>query len=122
MKNSVSEEGQTAVLMAAYNRANEIRDLLLLKGAELNLHEAAAVGQTARLEEILGASPELVNSHSFDGFTPLGLAAHFGHEEAAAFLLDSGADPNLKGMDGKLNNTALHAAIAGIGIFPTTKG
>ncbi|WP_199617707.1 ankyrin repeat domain-containing protein [Paenibacillus alkalitolerans] len=113
LKDAKSEEGQTAVLMAAYYRANEIKELLLQKGAELNLYEAAAVGNTARIKEIVSEAPKLINSHSFDGYTPLGLAAHFGHEEAAAYLLDRGADINLKGKDGKLNNTALHASIAG---------
>ncbi|WP_144939727.1 ankyrin repeat domain-containing protein [Paenibacillus sp. 32O-W] len=112
LKDAKTEEGQTAILMSAYYRANEIRELLLQRGAELSLYEAAAVGNTSRIRELVSASPELVNSHSFDGYTPLGLAAHFGNEEAAAYLLDNGADPNLKGKDGKLDNTPLHAAIA----------
>lgn len=113
LKDAKSDDGQTAVLMAAYYRANEIKELLLQKGAELNLYEAATVGNTALIKEILSEAPKLINSHSFDGYTPLGLAAHFGQEEAATYLLDSGADINLKGKDGKLNNTALHASIAG---------
>jgi len=113
LKDAKYEDGQTAVLMAAYFRANEIKELLLQKGAELNLHEAATVGNTARIKEILNDAPTLINSHSFDGYTPLGLAAHFGQEEAANYLLACGADINLKGKDGKLNNTALHASIAG---------
>ncbi|WP_135550396.1 ankyrin repeat domain-containing protein [Paenibacillus cymbidii] len=113
LKNAAAEDGQTAVLLAAYTRANEIKDLLLQKGAELNLYEAATVGSTARIRELISESPDLVNSYSYDGFTPLGLAAHFGHEEAALFLLGNGADPNRKGRDGNLDNTPLHAAIAG---------
>ncbi|XEC97363.1 ankyrin repeat domain-containing protein [Paenibacillus tarimensis] len=113
LKNAKSEEGQTAVLMAAYFRANEIKELLLEKGARLGPYEAAAVGNTARLHEIVSEAPNIVNSHSFDGYTPLGLAAHFGHEEAVRILLEHGADINLRGKDGKLNNTPLHASIAG---------
>lgn len=113
LKNAKSEDGQTAILMAAYYRANEIKQLLLQQGAELNLYEAAAVGNTVRVREIAEVSPQLINSCSFDGYTPLGLAAHFGNEETAVYLLQAGADPNLKGTDGKLNNTPLHAAIAG---------
>jgi ankyrin repeat protein len=113
LKDAKSEDGQTAVLMAAYYRANEIKELLLQKGADLNFYEAATVGNTARIKEVLSEAPKLINSHNFDGYTSLGLAAHFGHEEAATYLLDNGADINLKGKDGKLNNTALHASIAG---------
>ncbi|WP_238187011.1 ankyrin repeat domain-containing protein [Paenibacillus sp. L3-i20] len=94
-----SEDDQTALLLAAYYHTHEVKELLLAKGANLNLYEAAAVGNTARIQEILRETPNLINSHSFDGYTPLGLAAHFGHEEAAAYLLDNGTDINLKGRD-----------------------
>ncbi|CAG7635923.1 ankyrin repeat domain-containing protein [Paenibacillus allorhizosphaerae] len=113
LKNAASEDGQTAVLTAAYYRANEIKELLLRSGAELNVFEAAAIGNKARVQEIAEESPWLINSHSFDGYTPLGLAAHFGHEETAAYLLDAGADIDLRSRDGKLNNMPLHASIAG---------
>lgn len=113
LKNAKTEEGQTAVLLAAYYRAAEIKELLLRQGAELNVYEAAAVGDAARVKQWVAETPGLVNSHSFDGYTPLGLAAHFGHEETAALLLQAGADPNLRGSDGKLDNMPLHAAIAG---------
>lgn len=116
LKNAKAEDGQTAVLMAAYYRAHEIKELLLANGVELNVYEAAAVGNTARVEEIVRGDPQRADSHSFDGYTPLGLAAHFGHAETAAKLLQAGADANLKSRDGKLNNTPLHAAIAGNGI------
>ncbi|MDF2717490.1 MAG: hypothetical protein K0R28_4415 [Paenibacillus sp.] len=113
LKNAKTEEGQTAVLLAAYYRATEIKELLLQQGAELNFFEAAAVGNTSRVRQLASASPKLIDSYSFDGYTPLGLAAHFGNEETAAYLLQAGADINLKSRDGKLNNTPLHASIAG---------
>ncbi|CAG7632225.1 hypothetical protein PAESOLCIP111_03359 [Paenibacillus solanacearum] len=113
LKNAAAENGQTAILTAAYSRASDIQELLLHSGAELNLFEAAAVGQTARVRELSEADAGLVNSHSFDGYTPLGLAAHFGHEETAAYLIDAGADTDLRSRDGKLNNMPLHASIAG---------
>ncbi|WP_082593758.1 ankyrin repeat domain-containing protein [Paenibacillus sp. Soil766] len=114
LKDAKTEDGQTAILMAAYYHANEIKELLLQKGAELNLYEAASVGDVARVQEIITSSPNLINSHSFDGYTPLGLAAHFGNEDIVTYLLDSTwTDINLKSKDGKLNNTPLHASIAG---------
>lgn len=113
LKNAAAGDGQTAILMSAYYRANEIKELLLQKGAALNLYEAAAVGHSERVQEALESAPELIDSHSFDGYTPLGLAAHFGNEKTAAYLVSAGADVNRKGTDGKLNNTPLHAAIAG---------
>lgn len=111
--NASNSKGETAVLMAAYYRSNEIKELLISNGAELNVYEASAVGNTARVKELLERSPELLATWSPDGFTPLGLAAHFGNEETLKVLLDHGADVNARSKDGNLNNMAIHAAIAG---------
>lgn len=111
--NARNSKGETAVLMAAYYHSNEIKELLLSNGAELNLFEAAAVGNTARVKELLEQSPQLIDSWSEDGYTPLGLAAHFGNEETLKLLLAQGAEVNVRSKDGNLNNMAIHAAIAG---------
>ncbi|QYR21600.1 ankyrin repeat domain-containing protein [Paenibacillus sp. sptzw28] len=111
--NASNNKGETAVLMAAYYRANDIREMLINNGAQLNIFEASAVGHTERVKELLEQSPDLITGYSSDGFTPLGLAAHFGNEETAVFLLDQGADVNGRSKDGNLNNMAIHAAIAG---------
>jgi ankyrin repeat protein len=111
--NASNNNGETAVLMAAYYRSKEIKELLLNNGAELTVFEAAAVGNTKRIKDLLAESPKWLSSYSGDGFTPLGLAAHFGNEETVKFLLDQGADINARSKDGNLNNMAIHAAIAG---------
>jgi ankyrin repeat protein len=111
--NASNSNGETAVLLSAYYRSNEIKELLIEQGANLNIHEAAAVGKTIRVKELLETSEALINSYSIDGFTPLGLASHFGNEETVKLLLDKGADVNIRSKDGNLNNMALHAAIAG---------
>src|SRR5205823_14122776 len=53
-----------------------------------------------------------VNSYAYDGWTPLHLAAFFGHLDAARLLLDAGADVNAVSQN-SLTNTPLHAATAG---------
>ncbi|NBD27076.1 ankyrin repeat domain-containing protein [Paenibacillus glycinis] len=113
LANARNDSGETAVLMAAYFRSTAIKEMLLDHGAELSVYEAAAVGSTARVAEWLARSPELLGSLSGDGYTLLGLAAHFGSEETARYLLDQGADVNARSRDGKLDNLAIHAAIAG---------
>jgi ankyrin repeat protein len=54
--------------------------------------EAAAAGDVAAVRDLLAADPVLVHTHSSDGWTPLHLAAHFGHLHVAEELLAHGAD------------------------------
>jgi ankyrin repeat protein len=63
------------------------------KGAELDLHEAAALGDANKARELLAGDPALATARSPDGFTPLHYAAFFGTAETAAVLLEHGADP-----------------------------
>lgn len=77
---------------------------------------AAQAGDAAQLVRLLSANPALANTENTEGLTPLGFAAHFGHAQAAAVLLDYGADINALSHSkvGYIpSNTALHAAIAG---------
>ena len=104
----------TLVLTAVYHGANKALGLLLERTPEdaLSLHEAAATGNARRLKTILGQSRTRVNAGSAEGFTPLGLAAFFGHLDAAKVLLEHGADVNFK-ESSRFANTALDAAVAG---------
>jgi ankyrin repeat protein len=102
----------TPILLATYHSAQEITALLLERQTELNLFEAAAVGDTARVAQLLDADPAAVNSYSHDGWTPLHLAAHFGREETAALLLARGAAVGARSRNA-MTNLPLHAALAG---------
>jgi ankyrin repeat protein len=83
------------IMMALYHGKRDRVNELLASGIELNVYEAAATGQTERLRELIAADPSLVNTHSVDGFTPLGFAVFFGRPETVDALLEAGADVNL---------------------------
>jgi ankyrin repeat protein len=106
-----NEKGQSALLMAVYSGRKEIRDLLLARGVELELHEAAAAGQLERVKQIVDKNPALAKSFSPDGFPVFALPAVFGHLEVAEYLLGKGADVNAAATNGTGYN-ALTGAVA----------
>jgi ankyrin repeat protein len=99
------------ILQAQYAGNKQRVQELLDTGIELNIFEAAATGQTARVRVLLAANPTLVNAYAPDGFFPLALAAFFGHADTAAALLGAGADVNLQSRE-SMKIAALHSAIA----------
>lgn len=109
---SSGEEPASAVLAALYQGQYDIAEFLSLR-TELNVFEAAAVGDANRLKELI-AGDSSITRQSSDGWTPLHLAAFFGRTDAARRLIDSGAD--LKALSSNsTGNTPLHAALAGRG-------
>jgi ankyrin repeat protein len=107
-------QGVSALLLAVYTGQTQIRDFLH-SGLELDLPEAAAVGDIERLSELLGLDPALArdraNSRSADGWPLLHLAAAFAGEPTVRTLLDAGADVHQVSQT-PLRNQALHAALA----------
>ena len=76
-----------------------------------SLPEACALGETARALDIVRVDPAQLNAPAPDGFTPIGLAAYFGHEDLVKGLSAAGADIN-KPSANRFEVNALHAAIA----------
>jgi uncharacterized protein len=89
--NAKNEQGQSAVLMSVYTGNRDIRDLLLARGATLELHEAAAAGQLERVKHLVDANPDLARSYSPDGFPVFALTCAFGHLDVAMYLFEMGA-------------------------------
>jgi ankyrin repeat protein len=104
-------QGVSALLWAVYSGQTVVKEFLLSGLETLDIHEAAAVGDAARLNSLLTADPALVHAISSDGWTPLHLAAAFGGPEAVALLLAHGAQVEAVAR-GAMQNQALHAAIA----------
>jgi uncharacterized protein len=106
-------DGLSPVLYALYNGKSKLVEPLLDANPPLDVFDAAAVGRTRGLEELLDGEPGLVTSWSKDGFTPLHLAAFFGEEEAVKILLERGADVNVVSRNPNIVVTPLHSAAAG---------
>jgi uncharacterized protein len=100
----------SAIMEALYGgdrpRAEE-----LAAHAELDIHEAASLGRAHRVHELLAQDATLAASRSSDGFTPLHYAAFFGTAEAAAALLEHGADPTAVA-ENEMRVQPLHSAAA----------
>jgi ankyrin repeat protein len=105
-----SRTGDSAILTAVYHRQKEIVNLLVARGAALSLFEACAAGEIERVERTLDAST--INAYSADGWTPLHLAAFFGHAKITEMLLAQDADVTARSRNPN-GNTPLHAALAG---------
>jgi ankyrin repeat protein len=106
------DSGESAVMSAVYHRQQPIARLLIERGARLDVFEASAVGAAGRLEAALAADRDAVRRLSPDGWTPLHLAAFFGHVRATEVLLAHGADTATVSKNAT-GNTPLHAALAG---------
>ena len=100
----------SAVLDALY-KGKRVDAKRLADGAALSVFEAAALGRTARLEQLLDGDPALANGWAPDGHTPLGLAAFFADRATAALLLDRGANVTAAARN-DMRVHPLHAAIA----------
>ena len=109
---AANETGQSAFLLAKYYRQSETADYLLGLNPRLDLFGLCVAGRVADVLTELDRNPSALEAHSSDGWTPLHLAAFFGHRDLADALLDRGADVNARSTN-SMKNTPLHAAAAG---------
>lgn len=110
--NARNEAGQDAVLLSKYYGKAEITAHLLSLHPNLDVFDAAAVGDAALVFRELDRDPALIAMHSSDGWTPLHLAAFFGNLELALKLIERGAEVDARSTNA-MKNTPLHAAAAG---------
>jgi uncharacterized protein len=85
-------EGVSALLHARYRENLAAVEVLMRANPPLDVFDAAALGRTGRLRELIATDASLVSAFSSDGFTPLHLAAFFGQAETARVLIQAGAD------------------------------
>lgn len=100
--------GNTALMMAAFKRDEEVVRALLKKGAKVNqsgwtaLHYAAASGDDKIAQVLIehGAKLDAVSPRASGAFTPLMLAAREGMDATARLLVARGANTGLKNTEG----------------------
>jgi ankyrin repeat protein len=102
------------LLQALYEgRTGEARAIAASR-SDLDVFEAAAIGDVERLRELLDGDASLATAWSEDGFTPLHFAAFFGHPDAAKLLAERGADIEARSTNEQfaLDAAPLHSASA----------
>lgn len=103
--------GLSPLMFAFYNGAHDIAGLL--RGYRpLDVFEAASFGDAKRVAELVVAEPALLRAFSPDGWSALHLAAFFGSRDALLTLIGLGAPLDAVSQN-PMNNTPMHAAIAG---------
>lgn len=101
--------GVSLILWALYQGQSEIALALAESKDDLDIHEAAALGNYPCLQQRVRADPEHVGAMAADGFAPLGLAVFFGRIPCAALLLSAGADSR-QPADNAMRVAPIHAA------------
>jgi len=107
----VGDAGISALMFALYHRRKDLVDILLAADPEMNVFDAAALGDARFVTEILDGFPGFLRARAADGFTLLHLAAFFGRTEVAELLLARGADVGAVS-DNPMRVTPLHSAAA----------
>lgn len=106
-----SAQGVSAICMAVYRQLGSFASTLAAQRGDLDLAEAACLGDRSRVAQLLAADPDALHDPSPDGFSALGYAAFFGHVELARDLIVHGADVRAASQNG-MRVQPLHSAAA----------
>lgn len=109
---AANSEGASPLIWAAYYRRREIGELLISRGVRPDIFEASALNLNSRARELLESDRTWVDRYSFDGWTPLHLAAHFGSVDVLRTLLANGASHRATSHNSN-GNQPLQAAASG---------
>ena len=111
LASQVTSHQISPLLLACYYKKPAIANVIAEFVPQLTLFDACAVGKFDDVTLLILKNPQAINSFSIDGFTPLGLACYFGHEDIARFLVLKGAEVNVPSNNG-FNVFPIHSAVA----------
>jgi ankyrin repeat protein len=104
-------QGVSALMWSVYTHQPVIRDFLRGHAGELDISEAACLGDCECLRKLIAADAIQAREASGDGWPPLHLAAAFSTAHAVTLLLKHGAHIHQISHN-PMRNHALHACIA----------
>ena len=111
LANQTTSHQISPVLLASYYQKPELAKKIGDFVSEANNFDACAMGNFNVVNALISNDPCLISAYSVDGFTPLGLACYFGHEDIAKFLVSKGAEVNVPSKNG-FNVFPIHSAVA----------
>lgn len=102
------------LMQALYEGKTDEARVIADARSDLDVFEAAAIGDVERLRVLIDEDSSLVNAWSEDGFTPLHFAAFFGHPASAKLLIERGAELGARSTNREFafDATPLHSASA----------
>lgn len=104
-------QGVSALMWSVYTGQPAIRDFLRQHVVDLDISEAACLGDCDCLHRLIAHDAMLARAVSADGWPPLHLSAAFASPEAVMLLIEHGAHIHQVSHN-PLRNQALHACIA----------
>ena len=107
----VGDAGISALMFALYHRRQDLVDILISADPEMNVFDAAALGDAVFVTEMLDGHPGFLQARAADGFTLLHLAAFFGRADVVDLLLARGSEVDAVA-DNPMRVRPLHSASA----------
>lgn len=86
--------------MAAVKEHKAVVDLLISRGAKVDIFVAAALGLADKVKDLLAADPALVKVQNGDNGTAMHWAARTGKQDIVELLLAAGSDINAQDRSG----------------------
>ena len=106
-----SEAGVSVIASTAYAGRLDLAHEIARGRDDLDLFEAACLGESDRVAELLEQDPKSIDRYAPDGYNAIGFAAFFGHVELLERLLARGADLEIAAHN-NLRVRPLHGAVA----------